>query len=336
MNPRRRQPRLTNMPFPFPTRIRLLCLVGGMLPMFACPSPLACEDLDRVVASVNEDVITRSQIEQRMIEIGTMLRAANRPSPPESVLKREARRQLVDEALLLQRSKGAFRESAAERIAQREFDEYIKTLREQIGEKQLQARMAEENQTFAEFQTAYVADRKRRILVRQASASWIDEFLMTPVSKTQVEKYLEEHPELRESLVVRLVLIRVPLDATEPVKEAKLRKAERILNKARAGEPFEELVETYSEDDRAKERKGIYELESPSVPFPEFAPVFEIREGQVYPELIRIPAGWCVIRVESRESLHNMTRRAIAEEEFQKALEELRNEATTVYDPDYF
>jgi peptidyl-prolyl cis-trans isomerase SurA len=303
---------------------------------FTCPSLVAGEDLDRVVASVNEDVITKSQVEQRMVEITTMLRAANRPAPPEPVLKREARRQLIDEALLLQRSEGAFRESAAERIAQREFDEYIEGLREEIGEKQIQARMAESNQTFSEFQTAYVTDRTRRILVRQASASWIDEFLMTPVSKSQVEKYLEEHPELKEKLVVQLVLIRVPADAAETVKDAKLRKAERILNKARAGEPFEDLVEVYSEDDRAKERKGVYELESPSVPFPEFAPVFEIREGQVYPELIRIPAGWCIVRVESRESLHNMTRRAIAEEEFQKALEELRNEATTVYDPDYF
>ena len=295
------------------------------------------EEVDRVIATVNGAVITQNQLNRRISEVTDYVTQLSQGRvPPKDTVRRQALDMLVDEALLLEKAEGTFREDSAERMAQREFDEYVKRLQEEIGEKQFQARLAEDNQTLAEFRSFYTADRKRRILVEQSRRSWIDEFLLSPIPKNQLEKYLEDHPQLKEKLQIHLVLIRVPPNATGDQEAALRRKAERVLNLARAGEPFEDLVKKYSQDTRPEKKGGLYELESPTVPFPEFAPVFDLAVGRIYPELVRIPAGWCIIRVHSREGLTNLARRAMAEEEFRKGLKKLRDEATIVVDPSLF
>lgn len=304
--------------------------------------PISAESalLDRVVASVNDTVITQRELDSRT---GDVVRFYARPdsptkgqTPPNSIARRQALDQLIDEALLLQRSEGAFRENAAERIAEREVDFYIEAKKEELGEAGFQGELARDNQTEQEFREALAAERKRVTLVRQARQSWIDEFLLKPTSQAQLDTYLEEHPELKEKIGVQLILLRIHPDDPESVQMATEKKAARVLNLARAGEPFEELVAQYSEHEESRSNEGTIELLSPTVPFPEFAPVFDLNAGQVYPNLIRIPAGWCVVRVKSKDNLNNVVRRALAEEEYRKALKELREKATIVYDETLF
>jgi peptidyl-prolyl cis-trans isomerase SurA len=302
--------------------------------------PVSADTLDRVVASVNEAVITNQEINRRMNEIVRFYSRREGPTkgkvPPREVVRRQALDQLIDEELLLQRSKGAFRENAAEKIAQREVEYYLEAIQRELGEEGFLARLASENQTVEEFRSLLAAERKRQNLVRQARQSWIDEFLLTPVSQSQLDEYLEEHPELKEKLEAQLILLRVDPETSETVQSAARKRAVRVLNLARAGEPFEELVAQYSQHEQSRANAGVIQLDSPTVPFPEFAPVFDLDVGQVYPELLRIPAGWCVVRATSKDSLHKLTRRAIAEEEFRKGLKKLRDKATIIYDQDLF
>ena len=303
----------------------------------------AQEVLDRVVASVNDSVITQRQIDSTIPQLVRLFSMPDGPTkgvvPPPDVLRRQALDKLIDEELLLQKWKGAFRKNTAQRMAERAVDEFIRDLRKKMGEQRFQAELAKENQTLKEFRALQISERRRQILIRQSTQAWIDGFLLTPVSDTQIEQYLKDHPEIKEkggSLETRLILVRVPRNADKNKRIALRRRAERVLNKARVGEPFEELVQTYSEHERSKEQGGRFILDSPVSPFPEFAPVFEVKVGQVYPKLIRIPAGWCIVQVTSKRNLHNLTRRAMANEEFRKALKKVREEATILYDHDLF
>lgn len=311
--------------------------LAGLAP-FGDPAQSAL--LDRVVASVNDTVITQRELDRRMNDVVRFYARPESPTkgqvPPNAIARRQALDQLIDEALMLERFEGAFRENAAERIAEREVDFYIDSKKEELGEAGFQGELARDNQTEAEFRELLTAERKRVTLVRQARQSWIDEFLLKPTSQTQLDAYLEEHPELKEKLEVQLILFRVKSDDPESVLSAIEKKAARVLNLARAGEPYEELVAQYSEHEESRGDEGTIELLSPTVPFPEFAPVFDLKAGQVYPDPIRIPAGWCVVRVKSKDNLNNVVRRAIAEEEYRKALKELREKATIVYDETLF
>lgn len=303
-------------------------------------APVQSALLDRIVARVNDTVITQRELESRTNDVIRFFARPDSPSkgqtPPNSVARRQALDQLIDEALLLQRLSGAFRENAAERIAQREVDFYIQSRKEELGESGFQGELAREHQTEQELREHLAAQRKRATLVRQARQSWVDEFLLKPTSQAQLDEYLKQHPELREKLEVQLILFRVKSDDPETVQSAQAKKAARVLTHARAGEPFDELVAQYSEHEESRANGGTIELLSPTAPFPEFAPLFETKAGQVYPELIRSPAGWCVLRVKSKDNLNNVARRAIAEEEVRKGLKELRDKATIVYDENLF
>jgi hypothetical protein len=301
------------------------------------------DTVDRVVGSVNNSVITLFQLDQRVQDLSRILANPKSPTkgkvPPLPALRRRAVDDLIDEELILQRVKGEIRSEAAERFAERSVDEQIADLKKSLGEEEFASRLAKENQSLEEFRAALISDRKRQILVQQARQAWIDEFLLTPVSQTQVDKYIEEHPEAMESggaPEVQFIFLKIPPDVKPGGEEAIRAKAERILAKARVGEPFDTLVKQYSQHDQSKARNGFLDLVSPTIPYPEFAPLFELDAGQIYPKVLHIEGWFCIARVKSKQSLYNVVRRKIATEEQTKALANLRKEATIIYDKELF
>ncbi|MBK7494976.1 MAG: peptidylprolyl isomerase [Candidatus Omnitrophica bacterium] len=124
---------------------------------------------------------------------------------------------------------------------------------------------------------------------------------------------------------------------TEPAGiEAIRSKAEKILSRARIGESFDELVSQYSQHQQSKDRGGILDLVNRTSPYPEFAPLFDLESGQVYPQVIAIEGWFCIARVKSKQSLYNLVRRKIALEQQAKALADMRKEAVIVLDRDLF
>ncbi|MCG3197399.1 MAG: Chaperone SurA [bacterium] len=306
-------------------------------------SSSAAQTLDRVVASVNGSVITLRELNQKVQDLNRLYARPDSPTkgkvPPEGAVKRRAIEDLIEEELIVNRLKGDLREETAARFAEKTVDEQLDQLRKQVGEAEFRARLAQESQTVEEFRAAMIADRKRQILVQQARQAWIDEYLLTPVSQAQVDKYLEEHKGVLEeggAPEVQFVFLRIPDESDPAAVEAVQRKAEKVLARARVGEPFEQLVEEFSQHDQSKGRKGFLDLISPTNPFPEFAPLFELDAGQVNPQVIRITGWFCIAKVKSKQSIYNLVRRRIALEEQRKALEELKKSAIIVYDREVF
>lgn len=100
------------------------------------------------------------------------------------------------------------------------------------------------------------------------------------VTDEEVNKYLEQHPELAS-------------------KEEKRVKAEEILNRVKAGEDFEKLAKEYSDDPGSKDKGGLYEGITEGSFVPEFEKaVFSIENGQVYPELVESNFGYHIIKRE--------------------------------------
>jgi hypothetical protein len=296
-----------------------------------------------VVASINTSVITQLQLDQRVDDLNRVLSNPKSKTkgqvPPLPVLRRLALDSLMEDELALQRLKEDLNRDAAERYATRIVDEQIDQLKKNLGEDQFLSKLTEENQSLSEFREALIVDRTHQVLVDNAKRAWIDEYMLTPVSQAQVDKYLEDHPEALEeggAPEVQFVFLRVPPQVEPSGEEAIRAKAEKILAKARVGESFEELVSRYSQHEQSKSRKGFLDLISPAVPYPEFGPLFEAEAGQVYPQVLKIPGWFCVAKVKSKQSLYNVVRRKIAQEEQAKALADLRKEAIIVYDKELF
>ncbi len=309
--------------------------------LFLMGQPSFGDLVDRVVASVNDSVITQSDIQRRIAALARFYSTQENRRSPRSAddLARESLEQLIDERLLIQRYDRAYTKNAAKRYAQRRVDTHIEELKESMGEDQLMARLSDENQSLEEFREALVQEQVHQFLVRQSRESWIDEYLLQPVSQNRVEEYIEENPEVKDQsggLEIQLILIRVPAEA-DLAKEQILRaRGERILIKARAGENFDTLVEAHSDHEQSKPDRGVMKLASRDSPFPEFGRVFDLEAGKVFPELIHMPAGFAIVKVRNKQSLFNVARRAMALEQVEEGIEKLRAEATILYDEELF
>lgn len=299
--------------------------------------------VDRVVASVNTSVITIKQLEERTSSLGKIYANPEGPTkgriPDQAAIRRRALDDLIDEELILQRSKENLRKEAAERYAQRAVEDQINDLREKLGEQEFQARLAEENQSLDEFKAVMVMDRTRLILVQQGLQSWLDEILLTPTSQSQVDKYLQDHPGMADEAgapEVQFVFLKIPESKEPAAVEAVKNKAAKILARARMGEPFTDLVNQYSQHEKSKQQEGILPLLSRTSPFKEFGPLFDLEAGQVYPEVITLEGWFCIAKVKNKQSLYNLVRRKMAQEEQSKALAELRKEAIIILDHELF
>lgn len=100
------------------------------------------------------------------------------------------------------------------------------------------------------------------------------------VSKEDIDKYLEEHPELNK-------------------KEAAKIKADEILTKIKNGEDFAKLAAEFSEDPGSKDKGGLYEGIGEGEFVPEFeAVVFNMQPGQVADQPVESKFGYHIIKLE--------------------------------------
>lgn len=299
--------------------------------------------LDRVIASVNGSVVTESAYKQRVEDLKRVYSTKEGPTqgrvPPMPAVQRRALDDLIDEELMIQHMGKEASTEWAGRQAERTVDMQISELKKSMGEEEFMARLAVENQSVEEFRKALVADRTRQFIVDQARRTWLDEYLLTPTSQAQVDKYLEDHPDVLDAGAapeVQFVFLRIPPDVEETAKSVIRDRAVKLLAKARVGESFDDLVQQYSQHEQSKSRNGALDLVSPTSPFPEFAPLFDLDAGVIYPDVLEIPGWFCIAKVKSKQSIFNVVRRTIALEKQKQALEDMRKEATIIYDKNLF
>ena len=162
-------------------------------------------------------------------------------------------------------------------------DEQVKQLKEvfaklTIYEEEAKSKLGELGEDFrkkVDFQTKF---QQNQILVGLYSREVLVKKL--EVTEEDVDKYLEENPELG--------------------KEGR-DKANEILKKIKAGEDFAELAKENSEDPGSKDKGGLYE----KIPKGQMLPAFEkaalgLEPGEVAPELIRTKFGYHIIKLEKK------------------------------------
>ncbi len=121
-----------------------------------------------------------------------------------------------------------------------------------------------------------------------------------------------------------------PLPAKE--REAKLERAREVLAKARAGEDFAKLIETYSEDRRIEETKGEYTFSREDPLVPQFkAAAFSLEPAQIS-DIVTTAFGYHIIKLHERIPAKKIS----YEEAHPRISEHLRQQEIQRRLPDYF
>ncbi|MDR2450804.1 MAG: peptidylprolyl isomerase [Candidatus Accumulibacter sp.] len=249
--------------------------------------------VDRIVAVVNDDVITLNELRQRLDTVLEQLRRQGTPLPPRDVLEQQMLERMVMEKVQIQHARDigvhvddAQLDQAIQRIAAQ--NELSMTRFRQILER--------DGVPFARFRE----NIRDEMIIARVREREVDGRIH--ISEAEIDHYLQSEAgkeDMAEEFEVAHILLRSPESASpEQVVELKA-KADDVHQRAAQGENFPQLAAAYSDapDGLSGGSLGWRSLDRlPSI-FAEA--VAELKAGEVAP-LLRSPNGFHVVKLLDR------------------------------------
>ena len=226
---------------------RLLIGIVTVVASIAVPmSPLyAAVTLDRIVAIINDDVITEAQLNARLPLVKRQLAEQRVRVPPDAVLRKGVLDRMVLERLQLQLAAQAGLEVRAEAV-ERELQRLAAQNR--LSPEQLMAEFEKEGLSVREVREQVRSQLLiQRLLEREigdrvtVSDTEVQNFLARAQGKTEVEYRLAH------------IVLAVPETATPAAIDAVKKRAETLHAALLGGADFEETAAAHSQDDKALE-----------------------------------------------------------------------------------
>lgn len=268
-----------------------------------CSVSVFAESLDKVVAVVNDGVITQSELNTQLDMWRQQLRARKTEMPPESALQKQVLNRLIDEALQLQLAK-----ANGVVIDNGELDETISKIAadNHMTLATLREALQKEGLTF----DAYRENLRKEMLIARMQQQAVGRDIV--ISTQQVEDYLKTSVEADKSEhVFHVQHIVIPL--SEEPTPGELKKAEAkaqvLLHKIKAGEDFSRLAIAESHGEYALEGGDLGERHLAELPTIFAKKVAHMKAGEVTGP-VRTGNGFQLIKLVSTN--HAETHHAVA------------------------
>ncbi len=267
--------------------------LGMSFPALAQGRQAVPQEVDRIVAVVNDEAITLFELRSRMQMVIRQLRSQNTPLPSEDVMIRQMLERMIVDRVQLQTAK-----ESGLRISDGELDA---TLR----------RIAEANKmSLSEFRRAVEADGivwpkfreeiREEMTVTRLREREVDN--QVSVTEGEIDNYLA-NPQATsaapESIHIEHIILRVPEQAS-PDQLARIRaRAEQALGLIRGGENFAKVAASFSDapDALSGGSMGMRPLDYLPALYADAAAKLKVGEAS---EVLRSPAGFHIIRVAER------------------------------------
>lgn len=281
--------------------------------------------IDRIVAVVNREVITQSELDEAAQALKkarladpAALSPTGEPGDPHSNLQRDLLNQMIEQKLFQQEAK-----KSGIRVSDAELDLALKDIEERNrfpSREALKQAVTQENVPWEK----YVEDLRNQLTILKLMNRAIDSNLL--ITDTEVRAYYDAHPEafrLPEQIRLKQILIRIPEGAPTEVIEQKRQRAEQVLAEARTGEEFIQLVEKYSDGSERRAggdlgafKKGDLTPEIDRV-------IFSLKDGDVSP-VIQTGLGFHLFKVQVPSDLQKQPFEKVKKEIEEKLLNEKR------------
>jgi len=198
------------------------------------------QSLDRVIAVINDDVITKLELENRLTGLDAEIRTKGGDAPPREVLRNQMLQQMIDDKLQLQAAK-----RLRLTVSEKELDEAVMSVaqKNKLTLRQLREALAAEGIPYALFRESintqmlinqiYTRLIRNRVVVTDEE---LDGFVAKGGGKADAREYDISH-----------ILIRVPEGSPPEKVEIARNKAKSIVSRIQRGMDFAEAAATYSD-----------------------------------------------------------------------------------------
>ncbi len=281
------------------------------------------QPLDSVVAIVDNDVIMKSQLDQRVHEVQqTIAKRGGANMPPTDVLEKQVLERLIVENLQLQ-----IGDRSGVRITDEELNQAIGTIaqRNNMSVAQFQAALAHDGLSYQDARDQVRREmiisrvRQRRVAERiQVSEQEVKNFLASDLGKAQ----------LSEEFHLANILIATPESANSEAIQAAAHKAGDIYTRLKQGADFGQLAVANSGSDNALEGGDMGWRKAAQLPPPFDAQVSALSIGDVT-EPTRTPGGFIILKLLEKRGGGNVTRDEVHVRHILLKPNEVRSDAET-------
>lgn len=257
--------------------------------------PLLClaqerQNIDRIVALVEEDVILQSELDQAIDMITRQMGERGANLPPRNVMQEQ-----VLERLILTRLEILRAESSGIRASDADVDQSLEQVAQQNGMtmSQLRAAIEADGLDFREFRRE-VRNEMLSNLLRQRVARSMDD-----ITETEVDILLASEAFGGAEYLLSQIVIAVPESASpDEVRQAQER-AENAKRQLADGLDFATAALTFSQAPDALEGGDVGWRNINAMP-PMFSEAIQAVEPGQVTDLIRTPAGFVILHVRDR------------------------------------
>ncbi len=253
----------------------------------------AIQELESIVAVVNDDVITSGELNRKTREIEERLRHNDTTPPPEEILRQQVLENLITQRLQLQ---------LAKRMGIHVDDEALNRAMRNIA--------ARNNLTLEQFRDVLERDGFDYLQFRE---SLRNDIIVNRLRQRQVDNRVTVTEEEIDNFLANLkaqgatdqvyhfrhILIAVPEAAKPEQIQAARKKAEAVLERLRAGADFAQTAVSVSDDALALEGGDLGWRRAGQLPtlFADMA--VKMQPGEIS-DLIRSPSGFHIIKLEEK------------------------------------
>jgi len=304
--------------------------------MFFITAPESTEIVDRIVAVVNDDIITLGDLNQLFKPYSDKIKSLGYSRNKENSMLVKVREDILNRLI---EHKLTDQEIKREKInvSKEEIDSAIRRIKENnlFSDEELSKALSQKGITLEEYRKSLKEQILRSRIVNLKVKSKI------VITKEDIKSYYEAHDKVyrrKERYHLRNIIMKRPPYGTEADKRIVLKRMETVIEKLEDGQPFELLAKTYSESPLAAEGGdlGYFKLEDLSPQLQKalagmnadkFTPILETDQGYqiFYVHKIEVTPGKSLSEVsaEIQEKLFA----EIVDKKFQSWLEDLRKQS---------
>lgn len=245
---------------------------------------------DKIVAVVNDDVITRTELDSRLRAVKEQLKAQPSPLPPDSVLERQILDRMITASLQLQ---------LADRNGIRVDDDTLNRTIERIAEDnklslaEFRNVLEKDGYEFASFRE----DIRREILINRVQQRQVNDRIT--ISEQEIDNFLKAQRLAgnngREYHLAH-ILVAVPDAASSERIQTARQRADEIMEKLRAGANFQETAIALSDGQQALKGGDLGWRRLEELPTLFEDPIAQMKVGDVNGP-IRSPSGFHIIKL---------------------------------------
>ena len=250
--------------------------------------------IDSIAVVVNEDVITRRELAERIKTVVQRMKAQNVQLPGDADLQRQ-----ILERMIVERAQMQLAKEMGVRVDDNQLDRSIARIAEQqkLTVQDMRNQMEKEGITFAAFRE----EIREEIIMQRLREHEVDSKIL--ISDAEVDAHLAaEAAAAAEQFEMNIsqIMIRIPENASPEVIAQRKARADEVMRQLRTGADFAKMAATYSDASDALKGGEVGWRSAERLP-PLFAEALEkLKPGQVTPVMKSVGAFHIIKLTEKR------------------------------------